>query len=116
MKKDDVERLWKIYLEAYGPVSSRERRLLLSECVTEDVVSTNPDEELQGFENLAAHIDQFQQRIPGAYFQLDKLHFHHDQVLAQWTLVKDDATALATGYTYGSLHVSQRLKRLTGFF
>jgi hypothetical protein len=64
MTKDAVEQVWKSYLEAYGNVSTEERKCLLRECVSDDVVSTNPGEETQGFESLVAHLDQFQQRLP----------------------------------------------------
>jgi hypothetical protein len=116
MTKEAVEQIWKSYLEAYGNVSSEERRRLLRDCVSDDVVSTNPGEEGQGFELLVAHVEQFQQRLPGAYFKLNKLLFHHEQVLADWTLYKGDGTELRTANTYGRFDGQGRLVQVTGFF
>jgi hypothetical protein len=116
MTKDAVEQVWKSYLEAYGNVSAEERQRLLRQSVSEDIVSANPGEEFDGFEGLDAHIQQFQQRLPGAYFTLNKLLFHHGQVLAEWTLFNSDGSALRTAHTYGRFDDRERLSHLTGFF
>lgn len=116
MTKDAVEQTWKSYLEAYGNVSPDERKRLLRECVSDDVVSTNPGEETKGFESLVAHVEQFQQRLPGAYFKNNKLLFHHGQVLSEWTLYKSDDTPLRTANTYGRFDDQGRLNELIGFY
>jgi hypothetical protein len=116
MTKDAVEQIWKFYLEAYGNVSVEERRRLLGQCVSDDVVSTNPGEEFSGYEGLVAHVEQFQQRLPGAYFKNNKLLFHHEQVLSEWTLYKSDDTALRTAHTYARFDDEGRITHLTGFF
>ena len=116
MTKQEVEQIWKSYLDAYGAVSPEERKRLLKFSVSDDVVSTNPGEQSQGFENLLAHVNQFQQRMPGAYFVNNKLLFHHNQVLSEWTLHKSDGTPLRTANTYGIIDDQGRLKQLTGFF
>jgi limonene-1,2-epoxide hydrolase len=116
MTKDAVEQVWNSYLEAYGNVAPEKRARLLRESVSDDVVSTNPGEEIQGFANLLAHVDQFQQRLPGAHFKIDKLSFHHDQVLTEWTLYKSDETPMRTAHTYGVFDDQGRLKKLIGFF
>jgi len=116
MTKDAVEQVWNSYLEAYGNVAPEKRESLLRESVSDDVVSTNPGEETQGFASLLTHIDQFQQRLPGAYFKINKLLFHHEQVLAEWTLYKSDETPLRSAHTYGVFDDQGRLKKLIGFF
>lgn len=116
MTKDAVEKIWKDYLKSYSDVSSDERQQLLQATVSEDIISSNPGEESRGLEAVIAHVNQFQQRMPGAYFTLNKLFFHHDQVLAEWTLFKSDATPLRTAYTYGLFNDQAKLKQLTGFF
>src|ERR1700709_1707727 len=101
MTKDAVEQIWNAYLEAYGNVSTEERKQLLTESVSEDVLSTNPGDETQGLDSLLAPVGQFQQRLPGSYFKINSLKFHHEQVLTDWTLYKADGTALTTAHTYG---------------
>lgn len=116
MTKSDAEALIKDYLHAYGDVSQEERRQLLRKTVTDDVVSTNPVEESHGFDALLEHVEKFQQRLPGAYFRLNKLLTHHSQVLLEWTLYKGDDAAVTTAHTHGVFSDQGRLKQLTGFF
>jgi hypothetical protein len=116
MTREAVEQIWNAYLQAYGNVSTEERRRLLRASVSDDVLSTNPGEETQGFESLVTHVEQFQQRLPGAYFKINKLLFHHDEVLTEWTLYKSDETPLSTAHTHGVFDDQGHLKKLTGFF
>jgi predicted ester cyclase len=116
MKKDAVEQVWNAYLEAYGDVSVEERRRLLGESVSDDVVSENPGDEAHGIDALVAHVEKFQQRLPGSYFKIDSLKFHHEQVLTEWTLYKADGAVVTTAHTYGVFNDQGRLKKLIGFF
>ena len=116
MTKDAAEQIWISYLEAYGSVSPEERRRLLEQTVSDDIQSTNPEDDFNGLENLIVHVEQFQQRLPGAYFKLNKLFFHHEQALSEWTLYKSDGTPLRTANTYGRFNEQKRLAQLTGFF
>lgn len=116
MTKGAIEEVWNAYLKAYGGVSSEDRRRLLSESVSGDVLSTNPGDETQGLESLVAHVEEFQRRLPGSYFTMNSLKFHHEQALAEWTLYKADGTAVTTACTYGVFNDEGRLKKLIGFF
>lgn len=84
--------------------------------MTDDVVSTNPAEESHGYDALLEHVENFQQRLPGTYFKLNKLLSHHDQVLLEWTLYKVDDAAVTTAHTHGVFNDQGCLKQLTGFF
>ncbi len=116
MTNATAEQIWTSYLDAYSNVSIEKRKRLLRQTVSDDIVSTNPSEEIHGLESLRAHIEQFQQRLPGAYFKLNRLFVHHGQVLSEWTLYKSDHTALRTAHTYGRFNSEGRLTHLTGFF
>jgi hypothetical protein len=116
MTRDAVEQLWNAYLEAYGDVSTEDRLRLLTESVSDDVLSTNPGDETQGLESLLTHVEQFQKRLPGSYFKINALKFHHEQVLTEWTLYKADGTPVTTAHTYGVVNEQGRLNKLIGFF
>lgn len=116
MTKEVAEQVWNAYLEAYGSVSAEDRKRLLGESVSDDVVSENKADEMHGIDALVAHIEKFQQRLPGAYFKIDTLKFHHGQSLAELTLFKADGGEVAKAHTYGVFNDQDRLKKLTGFF
>jgi hypothetical protein len=116
MTKSAMEQIWKDYLDAYANVSPEERNRLLRQSVSDDVESSNPADEAKGFDNLVAHIEQFQQRLPGSYFKNNKLLVHHGQLLSEWTLYKSDDSAVTTAHTYARFNEQGRLTHLTGFF
>ena len=97
-------------------VSTEERQRLLAASVSNEVLSTNPGDEAKGLENLMAHVEQFQQRLPGSYFKINSLKFHHEQVLTEWTLYKADGAVVTTAHTYGVFNDEGRLNKLIGFF
>jgi hypothetical protein len=116
MTREVVEKVWNLYLEAYGDVSIEDRKRLFGESVSDDILSENPGDEAHGIDALIAHVEKFQQRLPGSYFKMNKLHFHHEQALADWTLYKADGTAITTAHTYGVFNEEGRLNKLIGFF
>ena len=113
---DTIQQLWKSYLDAYSDIREEERKRLLEQSVTYDVVFTGPQENDQGFDKLVEHIGQFQKKSPGAYFKNNKLLTQHGQLLSEWTLHKKDGTKIASGHTYARLNDQGRLAHLAGFF
>jgi hypothetical protein len=71
-------------------IPADERKRLLRQSVTDEVVFTGPKEDDQGFDKLVEHIEQFQKKSPGAYFENNNLLTQHGQLLSEWTLYKKD--------------------------
>lgn len=116
MTKETAEKIWNSYLVAYSPVATADRERLLRETVSNDVLAANPGEEMQGLDVLIDHVEKFQQRLPGSYFKLNSLKFHHEQALAELTLYKADDSAMGIAYTYAVFNDQGRMKKLIGFF
>jgi hypothetical protein len=116
MNKETLEKLWKSYLDVYADIPADERERLLRQSVTDDVVSTNPDGEIQGIGNLAEHIEQFQKKSPGAYLKSNKVLTNHNQLLSEWTICGKDGSEIATGHAYARFNGQGRLTHLTGFW
>ena len=100
----------------YGPISAQERERLLTQSVADDVVFTNPAGEGTTRDGLIIHIEAFQKQSPGAYFTTDKVHTHHRELLAIWSMHKADGTKVATGYNFVSFADDGRFKHMAGFF
>lgn len=107
---------WTAYMAAFSATNDAERARLLDQCVSDDVVFTNPGGNGQGRAALDAHIAGFQQKMPGAYFTTDKLHPQPDTLLAVWTLFKSDGAKLATGYNFVRPGPDGRFSYMAGFF
>jgi hypothetical protein len=116
MTTQQLQENWSCYLDAYSDVPFDERWRLLRQSVTEDVVFTGPNEDGQGFDNLLAHIGDFQEKAPGAYFRSGKLLTQHGQLLSAWTLHKKDGTVIGAGHTYAQFNEQCRLTHVAGFF
>ena len=79
---------------------SDERRQSLLKSVVEDCVYSDPTDICHGVDELIAHIEASQKKVPGARFRNDKLLVHHDQGLSDWTMFDGDGATVATGTSY----------------
>ena len=100
MHTEALEQRWNAYSAAYAATEEDERRHLLEQCVSDDVVFTNPSGEGKSRAGLNAHIAIFQKTMPGVYFSTDKILVHHDELLAVWSMYKPDGSKVATGYNF----------------
>jgi len=116
MEQLTVEQRWKAYMDAYAADDEVRRRYLLEQCVTEDVVFTNPSGDGKSRTGLFAHIAKFQATMPGAYFETDKLYPQADKLLAVWSMYKKDGTKVATGYNFVQPDSTGLFRYLAGFF
>jgi hypothetical protein len=98
-------------------VPAPERERLLRESVADDIVFSNPiGDEGEGFASLLEHVSQFQAKNPGGYFQNRELLIHHGQLLAAWTMHRQDGSQLAAAHTYARFDDHGRLTSTTGFW
>jgi hypothetical protein len=117
MDTDLLSQRWRAYLNAFADVSVAERERLLRESAAEDIAFSNPTgEEGHGLANLVEHVGQFQKKNPGGYFECKELLVHHGQLLSQWTMCKQDGSAIAAGHTYARFDDQGRLTHTAGFW
>lgn len=116
MSTETVEQKWDSYLAAYGPIASDERERLLKQSVADDVVFTNPGGKGQTRAGLISHIEDFQRKIPGAYFKTEKVFVHHGEILAVWSMYKHEGAMVATGYNFIRPDFDGRFSYMAGFF
>ena len=116
MNLDTLKDNWNAYMAAYGTQAEDERARLLEQCVSDDVVFTNPAGDGKSRANLSAHIAGFQKGNPGAYFTTDKIYPQKDKLLAAWSMHKPDGTRVATGYNFVRPDEDGRFSYLAGFF
>jgi len=87
-----------IYLLAWSAMADEERRRLLRESVTEDIVFTNPMQTCVGLDGLVAHLEGFQQRSPNGKFVSLAILGWENHALATWQFVDADGKPGFTGY------------------
>jgi hypothetical protein len=113
---DTLKLNWNLYAAAYGAIDKGERDRLLEQSVSDDVAFTNPGGQGTGRAVLGEHIERLQKAMPGAYFSTDKIFVHHDELLAVWSLYKQDGTRLSTGYNFVRPGKDGRFDYMAGFF
>ncbi len=111
-----LETQWNDYMAAFGSVEPAERDRLLARCVSDAVVFTNPGGKGETRLALAAHIADFQHKMPGMYFRTDKVYPQSKTLLAVWSMYKADHTKVATGYNFVNLDEAGRFAYMAGFF
>jgi hypothetical protein len=116
MNKEAFEKRWNVYFAAYAATDPAERQRLLNQCVSEDVVFTNPGGEGQSRASLHSHIGAFQLQMPGMRFSTDHLLVHHGELLAVWSMLKPNSTKVATGYNFVRPDRDGLFSYMAGFF
>ena len=107
---------WKIYQSAWAPISDAERRELLRQSVSDDVVYTDPVSQVHGVDALAERIGKSQQQFPNARFRNDSFLEHHGQGLFQWTMLNGEGAEVVKGSSFARFGEDDRLVQATGFF
>ena len=107
---------WNAYMEAFAATAPEERERLLQQSVAAGVVFTNPGGSGETRAALAAHIADFQAKMPSMYFSTDKLYLNQGELLAVWGMYKADHSRVATGYNFVRLDEDGRFSYMAGFF
>jgi hypothetical protein len=97
MNSDFVE-TYDLYLAAWAPVTTEERRDMLGRSLSGDVVFTNPQQVRRGIEDVVEHLEGFQRRQPGGGFRMNNMVGWGRQALAEWQLVDVKGAPGFSGY------------------
>ena len=116
MTTESAEDRWNSYMAAFGPVTPEEREQLLAHSVSDAVFFTNPGGEGKTRAGLLAHIEDFRKKMPAMHFGTDKVLCHHGELLAIWSMFKEDGVKVATGYNFVRADADGRFNYMAGFF
>lgn len=116
MTTRNMEEHWNSYMATFGPVTNEEREQLLEDSVSGAVVFTNPGGEGKTRAGLIAHIEDFRKKMPTMRFSTDRVLLHHGELLAVWSMYKDDGDKVATGYNFVRADPDGRFSYMAGFF
>jgi hypothetical protein len=97
IEKQEAWKQYETYVGAWNAISAEQRLSILSEVFSPDISYFTP--EFQGGRDAAIEeMEGFQQKFPGAHFDVEDGSIHHDVALFTWVLVLADGTALAKGH------------------
>jgi hypothetical protein len=90
--------IYDTYLSAWSAIPDEERRRLLRESVTEDVVFRNPMQTRAGLDDVVKHLEGFQQRSPNGSFVSVAMLGWENNALATWQFVDAEGERGFTGF------------------
>jgi hypothetical protein len=97
ISNQQASNLYEQYVEAWKPISTEQRAKILTEIFPEDIQYLIPQFE-GGLEAVLEDLTQFQQKFPGAHFDIQDISTHHDVALFAGILVLADGTMPAKGH------------------
>lgn len=106
---------WRAYAKSWSQ-PKQARDAALAELVTEDIAYTDPKVRLIGRETFSMHMAEFQQDVPGGYFDIIDVKGHHNQSIAHWNLCGPDGETLMAGISHACLNEDGKFTTFTGFF
>ncbi|MGY2733829.1 nuclear transport factor 2 family protein [Sphingomonas sp. UYP23] len=116
MNDDKHLKTWNIYQSAWSPIGGTERRELLRQSVSDDIVYTDPASQVHGADALAERICKSQQQVPGSRFRNDSFIEHRGQGIFQWTMLNGEGADAVKGSSFARFGEDGRLVQATGFF
>ena len=115
--RSKLEELVDAYAQAWSDPDPGVRRQRLATSVTDDVTYTDPSAQVTGRDALAAHLDEFLSRMPGARIERTTGVDAHGVVARfGWHLVQPDGAAPLVGLDFVELADDGRIARIVGFF
>ena len=106
---------WKRYSKTWS-MPTPERDAELGALVTDDVTYTDPTTALCGRQTFSGHMADFQEKMPGCFFEIIGVKEHHGQTLANWRLMGGDGSERMRGASYARIAGDGRFTSFTGFF
>lgn len=110
-----ARKTWDTYASTWN-APAEQRQALFEASLETDCVYTDPTIQTEGWEQLQAYMDGFQQQVPGGHFVTHEFHSHHGRSIAKWTMRSGDGTTIGEGISYGQYSGSGKLVAMTGFF
>jgi hypothetical protein len=106
---------YETYLSAWSAVADEERAKRLRECLSENILFTNPTQTRRGLTDVAAHLLGFQQRVPGGSFRLNEMLGWENHGIATWQLVDAQGQPGFWGYDVLAFDAQGRIESILLF-
>lgn len=107
---------WEVYTGSWSETDAAARQKIFEQCLNPDCDYSDTHVHVNGHDQLAAYMVEFQKNVPGGRFVTTEFAEHHGRSLAHWNLVVGEDKVVGKGASFGQYHADGRLKQMTGFF
>ncbi len=108
-------RAYDTYLAAWAVNPDDKRARLLREALSDSIVFTNPTQTRRGLADMGVHLREFQQRNPGASFQLIEMLGWNSHGMATWQLIDAAGRPGFSGYDVLAFDAQGRIESILMF-
>jgi hypothetical protein len=108
--------IWMEYASAWSTKDAVARKKILKKRLSPQVVYTDPQAQLSGYDQLSGYMQRFQHGFPGRQFVIEHVVVHHDVCLAHWSLQNEKSEIEMQGASFAEFGPDSRLVRICGFF
>lgn len=107
---------WETYASAWKETDPGRRRALFEAALDPKCRYRDPLTTTEGFEALAAYMDQFQSQVPGGHFVTQRYWHHSGRSATQWEMRNGAGDKLDEGVSFCEYNADGKLATMTGFF
>ena len=116
MEHSALRNTWEVYTGSWSETDAGARQKIFEQCLNPDCDYSDTHVHVNGHDQLAAYMTEFQKNVPGGRFVTTEFAEHHGRSLAHWNLVVGEDKVVGKGASFGQYHADGRLKQMTGFF
>jgi len=116
MSQSEYRKTWDRYSQSWTCAKPSERVELFGSSLDPDCRYSDPLTATQGWDALAAYMEDFQRQIPGAHFEVVDFLSHHNTSFVRWDMKSADGAKIGDGHSFGEYGPNGKLVKMTGFF
>lgn len=117
MERSAFEETMKVYFAAFAEPDRARRKMLLSQCLTEDAEILGPGKVFKGHESISDKIAGFQSRMPGARLVLASgIYFFRNIAQFEIAIISADGTLVAKGNAVNEFAENGQISRVFPFW
>jgi hypothetical protein len=112
----DHQATWETYVAAWKAEGAERKRGILSRCLADAGVYTDPLASTTGVDDLTDYMVDFHRQVPGGHFVTTYFLAYDRRSIARWNMVDGAGVVIGEGISYGEYDPAGRLRAMTGFF
>ncbi len=113
---EEYDATWNRYASSWKPMPDSDRRKLFASSLAESCHYKSPAGDTQGWDELAEHMEGFQEQLPGGHFVTTQFLTNQATGIAKWEMRDGDETVVGDGMSYCTFDDDGHLTLMAGFF
>ena len=113
---NNLKSTWELYSASWRSTKLSDRLDLFRQSLDPNCCYTDPLTSVNGWDALAAYMEEFHKQVPNGYFEIIDFLSHHDRSVAKWDMKNGKGEKIGDGYSFGEYNQNGKLIKMTGFY